>query len=365
MASIKQQLEDAGYDTSSFDEATMLKKLDEAGYDVSGFSVTPPPPPNPAKNIAEASQMGNMLQTAAPSNMLKNLGVASANAPGVTMTALGSMLPGSNARDLIKGVQNVQANPNQIQNAAQRVAAVQGGAELSPEETVPALTGLGAGMAIEATGPNLFRGGKAEGPFSAGLSKPETALPGSLDDAQKALGKAKQVAFGGGLDPEQTKAVTQFRDIFASNSNSLIGRTAREGMKAIEEGKDLSPAQLVGYRAAFGRAQSAGGPFADEYAKGLQVIDKQLANKSPDLLKAIRNAALNYKASGGSEFTLPALTLAVDHGVGAVKTAVNLAKTGAIQNAAGAAVSVGSKGAAAGSDALLRAYDKYFNKKRK
>jgi len=41
MASLKEQLDQAGYDTSTFDEAAVLKQLSDAGYDTSGFSQEP------------------------------------------------------------------------------------------------------------------------------------------------------------------------------------------------------------------------------------------------------------------------------------------------------------------------------------
>ena len=42
MASLKEQLDKAGYDTSTLDETAVLKQLEGAGYDVSSFTPSEP-----------------------------------------------------------------------------------------------------------------------------------------------------------------------------------------------------------------------------------------------------------------------------------------------------------------------------------
>lgn len=205
---------------------------------------------------------------------------------------------------------------------------------------------------------------KPTGPFTAGLKSPRTALPGEFDAAQEALGKAKTVASGAGLDPVQSAQISRFENIFASGSKAHIGKLAREGKAALESGRELTSAEMVSYRAAFGKAQAMGGPYANEWAKRLSVIDSQLGQKYPQLLSAIRRSALNYLATGGEEFKLPSLTLAVDHGVGAAKTLINASKTGAVKNAAGAALGLAARRPgmiATGTNVLM----KYINKDKK
>ncbi len=315
---------------------------------------------------AQASNPAEMLKTAAPSNMLKMAGVAAANAPGLT-SALVNSLPGiGNPGAIPQAVGNIINNPSQLQDAANRTIQTSGGAPMTPNEQTQANMGQAAGTAMEMAGPEgLTKNVKATGPFTAGLKAPETALPSSFGEAGQTLGKAKTVASGAGLDPEQAAQIKRFRDVFARKSDAQIGKLASEGADAVDAGKDLTPMQIIGYRAAMGKAQAAGGPFANDFANKVKVLDAQLASKAPKLAEAMKKMAVNFAAKDGDEFKLPALTLAVDAGVGLAKTAINASKTAGVRNAAGAALGYSSPIVAGATDIMNQAYDKVFNRKKK
>lgn len=56
MASLKEQLDAAGYDTSSLDEASIIKQLDAAGYDTSQFAPAPKAPESKLDKAANFSR---------------------------------------------------------------------------------------------------------------------------------------------------------------------------------------------------------------------------------------------------------------------------------------------------------------------
>ncbi len=333
---------------------------------VAHYQQTLAPQPGAADAAAQASDPMTMIKSAAPSNVLGAAGVAAANAPGITSMLVNS-LPGiGNPSAIMPAAQNIAQNPGQAQQAARRAIETQGGAQMTPDEQTGSNMGTAAGTMMEMAGPSgLTKGVKPTGPYTAGLHAPETAAPGAFEDAATALGKEKTAAFGGGLDPVQANQIERFSDAFAKKSPAQIARLAKEGREALKAGKDLTPAEIISYRAAMGMAQSAGGPFANEFAKGVKVLDTMLANKAPKLADSMKKMALQFTAKEGEEFKLPALTLAVDHGVGALKTAINVSKTGGFRNGAGAAIGYSSPIVSGASDIMNMAYDKVFNKKKK
>ncbi len=332
---------------------------------VAHYSQSMGPKPGVADAAAQASDPMTMIKSAAPSKVLSTAGVMAANAPGIT-SALVNSLPGIGTPSAIpQAVANIAQNPSQMQQAASRAVQTAGGAEMTPDEQTQSNMGQVAGTAMEMSGPGLNEGVKATGPFTAGLRAPETAATGAFEEAGQQLGKAKTAASGGGLDPAQTTQIKRFRDAFARKSDAQVGKLASEGMDAVEAGKDLTPMQIIGYRAAMGKAQSNGGPFANEFAKGVKVLDAQLAQKAPQLADAMKKMALQFAAKDGEEFKLPALTLAVDHGVGLAKTAINASKTAGVRNLAGAAVGAATPALPALTDIMNQAYDKVFNRKKK
>ncbi len=360
MASLKERLDAAGYDTANLDEGSIISKLDAAGYDTSGLSAAAPKP-NVAKAAMEASDPMTMIKSAAPSNVLGAAGVAAANAPGITSMLVNS-LPGiGNPANIMPAAQNIAQNPGQTQQAARRAIETQGGAQMTPEEQTQSNMGTAAGAAMEMAGPaGLNKGVKPTGPFTAGFANPETATFSHMPQAQAELSAAKLAAKAKDA-PEET---TRLRRLMSKTSG--VSKVAEEAITKVNEGaKDLSVTAMLAYRKALGAMQGQGGEFANDYKVALDKVSEMLAAKAPDVTKGLGKTRLGYLAREGKEFTLPALTLGMDHLVGGVKTAVNVAKTAGARNTAGAALGYSSPIVSSMGDIASLAYDKVFKKKPK
>lgn len=365
MASLKERLDAAGYDTAGLDEGAILQKLDKAGYDVSGMSgaiETPKRAPTVTPEaVNEASNPQAMLKMAAPSNIGKMAGVAAANAPGIT-SALVNSLPGiGNPSAIMPAMQNIVQNPSQGLQAARRAIETQGGAQMTPDEQTQANMGQAAGTAMEMAGPTgLNKGIKPSGPFTAGVNTPATAAPGALKAANAELGAAKLAAKAG----DDAGETARLRRLMSKQSG--VSKVAEEAITKLDEGaKDLSVTAMLAYRKALGAMQSQGGEFANDYKTALDKVSELLAKKSPEVSKSLAKSRINFQANDGAEFRMPALTMAVDHGVGAAKMAINAAKMAGPRNLAGAAVGGSSPAVAAMADIASMAYDKVFNRKKK
>ncbi len=258
-----------------------------------------------------------------------------------------------------QAVANISNNPSQLQNAANRAIQTQGGAQMTPNEQVQGNMGQAAGMAMEMTGPALNKGIKPSGPFTAGMAAPETAAPGALQDANSELGAAKMAAKAG----DSADETARLRRLMSRPSG--VSKVAEEAIGALKDKPgDLSVTQLLAYRKAAGMMQSQGGEFANDYKLAFDKASSLLADKAPDVTKGLAKARLNNLANDGQEFRLPALTMAVDPTVGAIKAGINLSKTAAVRNVAGAAIGTATPALPALTDIMNRAYDKVFSRKK-
>lgn len=286
--------------------------------------------PSMAGAVNKASNPLSMLAQAAPSNMLKNVGVASANAPGIMNLAMNSIPGIGNPGQIMPSIQNIQRNPGQAGQAVNRVAQVGGGAPMSPQEKIPGYAGQAAGTVIEMMAPNLgTQGMKATNPFMAGVKEPSTALPGAFARAGEELGAAKNVARAG----EDTKEAARLRMMLSKPEK--VADLAEEALTALDNKKDLSPTQLMAYREALGQMQGRGGTFADDYAKGKKIASGLLQQKSPGVMPKMEKMSTNFVARDNPKKTFPWFTTALDPTVGLMKSAT----LPGVQNALGAATS--------------------------
>lgn len=286
--------------------------------------------PSIAGAVNKSSNPLSMLAQAAPSNMLKNVGVASANAPGIANLAINSIPGIGNPGQIMPSIQNIQRNPGQAGQAMNRVAQVGGGAPMSPQERIPGNMGQAAGTAIEMMAPNLgTQGMKATSPFMAGVKDPGTALPGAFERAGQELGAAKTVARVG----EDPREALRLRAMLSKPAG--IAKVAEEGLSAMKSGKDVSTTHLMAYREALGKMQQQGGTFANDYKAAKDVASQMLAKKAPGLMPKMEQMANNYVARDNPKKTFPWFTTALDPTVGLAKATT----LPGVQNALGAAAS--------------------------
>lgn len=269
------------------------------------------------------------INQAAPSNLLRLAGVATANAPGMAGMVLNS-LPGGNPSQIMPSLNNIQRIPGQGKVALQRIAAVNSGGPLAENEVVPARAGQVAGTILEMASPSLpTKNVKAIGPFTAGLKDPSTILPGAFEKAGQELGNAKKLARMG----ENSQEAAKLRVMLQKPAGVL--NLAEEAKAALEAGKDIAVTKLLAYREALGKAQAEGGTFANDYAEATKLANELLKKKAPDLVIKLENMATNYAAKGKGN-AVPWFTLAMNPKVGALKVAT----LPFVRNIAGAATNV-------------------------
>lgn len=263
MASLKDQLDQAGYDTSTLDEAAVLKQLSDAGYDTSSFSA-------PAPGIMDA--VGAAAKRLLPSKETLMAPMTASNKLGTMVEAGGAgigdidanLLP--RAANLIPGV-NMKTEPflPAVSQAGQDVNNVMAG--LAPE-TATGKAGKFIGsfftpnqIALQATGEAAAKP-IVEG-LGAGINKvgellapaSESGLPG----AAKAAGNALSTVSGVGTPELETvmsnpgavdaaKSFPQVAEDVAGSMNKLtdhIGTLEKTANAALDASKTMSVSPMV------------------------------------------------------------------------------------------------------------------------
>lgn len=273
-----------------------------------------------------------LIERAAPSNLMKLAGVASVNAPGAVGTIINSFPAIGNPSQIVPAVKNVQKNPGQIIASIKRMSDVQNGAQLTAIEKKPAIAGQIAGTALEMMAPSLgTKNIKADTPFKAGLKDPSSILPGAFEKVGKEYGSAKSIARMG----ENVADTTRLRVLLSKPAG--VAKVAEEGKAMMESGKEVSVTRLLAYREALGKMQAEGGTFANDYAVAKDKATELLKQKAPDLVAKMEKMAIQYAAKGDGK-TLPWFTLAVNPKVGAAKAATWAPASNAIGAAANPAI---------------------------
>ena len=237
MASLKDQLDQAGYDTSNLDEAAVLKQLSDAGYDTSSFTPS---------DQGVAGAVGSAIKRLLPSKETLETPMRVSSKLGTMVEAGGAglgELEGNYLKhmaNLVPGVNiPVESPSDALMQAAQNVRAVQSG--LSPDTT--------AGKAGKFVGsfftPNQIAltatGEAAAAPVIKGLSKganyigellapaSEEALPGAAKAAGNVLSTVSGVGtpeletvMGAGREAVQgAKTFPQLAESVAESMNKL------------------------------------------------------------------------------------------------------------------------------------------------
>lgn len=148
MASLKDQLDAAGYDTSSMDEGAILKQLDAAGYDVSEYQPQSLGSGVASDALREAAKSPiQHLKDLDPSKVLPMVGAAAMSAPKAFLGALGAIPGMGNPADIVPGLQDVVKNPGQVGKAVGRANAI-GQGEAPTDEEKPAVMAGKVGGAL-------------------------------------------------------------------------------------------------------------------------------------------------------------------------------------------------------------------------
>lgn len=263
MASLKQQLEAAGYDTSTLDENAILSKLDAAGYDVSQYKQS----------------------SALPDDVVNEPGLQAEVFPGADVIGHASRAVGKAVEAGGAGIGDLVAHPNEegLQRAATDVQNVESGEK---PENFAGKVGKAVGSAFTpdqiAIGAGLGAALGPVGEWAADLFK-----GWSEQAARNAIGFVKSMANKG--DIADLSGIAQF----VMNPVKVAGKTFQAILT-----KDSSPAEMLkaaeAIKAAAGSAlgkvsETMDSAIADNSATiNLGAIDQNLAK----LQSAVeRNAA--------------------------------------------------------------------------
>ncbi len=238
MASLKDQLDQAGYDTSTLDEAAVLKQLTDAGYDTSSFSPEPQGVMG-ALGVAAKRLLPSKETLMAPLTASNKLGTM-VEAGGAGMGDIdANILP--RAANLIPGV-NMKTEPflPAINQAGADVRNVMSG--LAPETTAGkagkfvgsfftpnqiAMTAAGEAAAkpiVKGLGYGINKLGSLFAPAS------EEALPG----AAKAVGNALSTVSGVGT-PELETVMTNPSAVQAAKTFPQVAEDVASSMNKLTE----------------------------------------------------------------------------------------------------------------------------------
>lgn len=307
MASLKEQLEAAGFDTSNIDEAQILSSLDAAGFDTS--SLQPPaetaqkqpgmmnqlvdaalPPLQVAKTIAKQDpeiQRGVVSGMAALTPGMVTGPVMAAGAGGaidmanspvardVVVEGAKDVLKGNVGNAVMRGVKAVDENKEGVKEFAKRRA----------EEFGTAL--IPAGLNAAASGV------KAVGPVTAAMREPKLISGTVRQRIMAELGMAKEAARAG----EDIAEASRLRRLLTIGQAGKV-KLAEEAIEAVNSGKKLSNTQLLAYEEALGKTQTKGGTFAHDYDKARKAIRELLKKQAPTLDK-FKGMARNVFVSEG------------------------------------------------------------------
>ena len=190
MASLKDQLDQAGYDTSTLDEAAVLKQLSDAGYDVSSFSTAPQ---GVMGAVGETLKNTLLKPQEAMVNAAKEANTAAGNKVEAGIAGLSDLATGKDISQAADTVGNVEQG-NAPTTTSGKVGKVIG------SFFTPTQIGLAAGgeMAAKPILNGLTAGANKLGALLAPAS--DTALPG----AAKAAGNLLSTVSGVGTPELET-----------------------------------------------------------------------------------------------------------------------------------------------------------------
>ena len=263
MASLKDQLDQAGYDTSTLDEGAVLKQLSDAGYDTSSFSA-------PSSGIldavgAAAKRLLPSKETLeAPMNASAHLGkMVEAGGAGIgdidanLLPRAANLIPGVNMKTepFLPAVQQAGTDVNNVMAglAPETMAGKVGktvGSFFTPNQIALQATGEAAAKPIiEGLGAGINKVGSWMAPAS------EAELPG----AAKAAGNALSTVSGVGTPELETvmanpgavdaaKTFPQLAEDVAGSMNKLtdhIGALEKTANAALDAKKAMSVSPMV------------------------------------------------------------------------------------------------------------------------
>jgi hypothetical protein len=262
MASLKDQLDQAGYDTSTLNEAAVLKQLSDAGYDVSGFSAPSAP--------GVMSILPKALEYAAetPMRLSNKLGTM-VKAGGAGIGDIDASILPKTANAILGTSLNAPNLSDAVTQAGQDVNAVEAG---QPPATA-------AGKAGETVGsfftPNQIAlqglGGAVAKPIAEGLGNVATPVIKGLVNAfpklSSMIGAAPEAVSALAEAPEAVAGAKSLPEV-AQNVAGTVQGLSEKGMDIASAGKaalsDETPVvglkdKLMNYG-----ANLAKGPAADE-----------------------------------------------------------------------------------------------------
>jgi hypothetical protein len=290
MASLKDQLDQAGYDTSTLDEAAVLKQLSDAGYDVSAYSA-------PSQGIMGA--VGNAVKNLLPSKETLEAPMTASKKLGTMVEAGGAgigdidanLLP--RAANLIPGV-NMKTEPflPAVQQAGTDVENVMKG--LAPE-TAAGKAGKFVGSFFT---PNQIAmqaiGGAAAEPIVAGLGKIATPVSkfavNAFPKVSNFLGAAPEAVSALAENPEAVSEAASLPEMAETVAGKVKG-LGESGIEAAQAGKaalsDTTPVvglkdKLMNYAANLANssgadeADQAAADYVTKYAKNLDLNPSEL-----------------------------------------------------------------------------------------
>lgn len=259
------------------------------------------------------------MQQAAPSNLLKLAGIASVNAPGAVGTVINS-LPGiGNPSQILPSMQNLARNPGQVPATLKRLADVQGGSELTPEEKIPALSGQVAGTALEMMAPMIKPKSVPMKGLTKQLESASGSMPGSLEAAYKdpslIFAKGKEVA--GPAYEAAKKEIPEGTSIFKGmyKPEEILDK-AKDYVKSNRSmGTQMAPSDALVVRKAIDKLLKSGRYVKDELLAlrnqfdDLAKFSSNIAKADPTYLRgsmaeSLRNILPQNKYGGASAFKM-------------------------------------------------------------
>lgn len=301
MASLKEQLDAAGYDTSSLDENAILAKLDSAGYDVSQYKQSSAMPDD-VRN--EAGLQAEMIPGAdAMGRGIKKTGeMVEAGGAGI-----GDLVAHPNATGLDRAVTDINhvENEEKPENTAGKVGKAIGSAFTPAQIAI----GAGLGAALEPVGmwaADLFQGWSEQAARNAIGFVKAMANKGDIADLSgiarfvmspvKVAGKMFPSILTKTSTPEQMLASAEAIKDAAGEALGEVSNTADAAIADNSASINLGAIDqnLAKLQSAVERnAANLGKPVVDQYEKAINdfrgIIDNWKNDESTNLFTALRD----------------------------------------------------------------------------
>lgn len=291
MATIKEQLEAAGYDTSHMDESQILDGLDKAGYDVSAYKQAPSAMDIAKDQLAKPvlQQLGELKDAAKTGGAAAEQTIAEGLAEKGVHPAIAAL-----AGRAFNTLLNI---PTAAAEGMATVVSPTGGAEMAAESALGKAVRFTGQKEADKIGLDLAKNSAEEAALNASRTQLKSSLAERLAKEQALADTTKQGMLDT-LNQQKARGLDELRQLPIDRSAKEAALNAAKsqygkdiGMAEKELGVGLDNPNISAFVRKNAGSNKAIGKFAAKYASLASRDVEELGQLSPETLQGVKKSA--------------------------------------------------------------------------